>query len=63
MHALLGCNTISSVFRIGKGASLKAYNQSRYFREQANVSAKSGVIMETISDQITSAGEKALRHL
>ena len=43
--------------------SLKAYNQSRYFREQAHVFAKSGVIIETISEQITSAGEKALLHL
>ena len=43
--------------------SLKAYNQSRYFREQAHVFAKSGVIIETISEQITSASEKALLHL
>ena len=63
IHALLGFDTISSVFGIGKGSSLKAYNQSRYFREQAHVSAKSGVIIETVSEQITSAGEKALRHL
>ena len=54
---------ISSVLGIGKGASLKAYNQSRYFREQAHVFAKSGVITETISEQITSAYEKALLHL
>ena len=33
------------------------------FREQADVFAKSGVIMETITEQITSAGEKALLHL
>ena len=31
IHALLGCDTISSVLGIGKGVSLKAYNQSRYF--------------------------------
>ena len=61
IHALLGCDTISSV--LGKGTSLKAYNQSRYFLEQAHVFAKSGVIIGTISEQITSAGEKALLHL
>ena len=58
-----GCDTISSVLAIGKGASLKAYNQSRYFREQAHVFANPGVIIKTISEQITSAGEKALLHL
>ena len=63
IHALLGRDTISSVLGIGKGASLKAYNQSRYFREQANVFAKSGVIIETIFEQITSASEKVLLHL
>ena len=63
IHAQLGCDTISSVLEIGKGASLKAYNESRYFREQAHVFAKSGVIIETISEQITSASEKALLHL
>ena len=63
IHALLGCDTISSVLGIGKGASLKGYNQSRYFREQAHVFAKSGVIIVIISEHITSAGEKALLHL
>ena len=63
IHALLGCHTISSVLGSGKSALLKAYNQSRYFREQAHVFAKSGVIIETISEQITSAGEKVLLHL
>ena len=63
IHALFGCDTVFSVLGIGKGASLKAYNQSRYFREQAHVFAKSGVIIETISEQITSAGEKVLLHL
>ena len=63
IHTLLGCDTISSVIVIGKGATLKAYNQSRYFREQAHVFAKSGVIMKTISEQITAAGEKALLYL
>ena len=58
IHELLGCDTISSVLGTGRGASLKAYNQSRYFREQARVFAKSGVIIETISEQITFAGEK-----
>ena len=63
IHALLGCDTISSVLGIGEGASLKAYNQSRHFREQAHVFAKSSVIIETMSEQITSIGEKALLHL
>ena len=60
IHALLGCDTISSVLGIGKGASLKAYNQSRYFR---NLFAKSDVIIETVSEKRTSASEKALLHL
>ena len=63
IHALLGCDTISSALGIGKGSSLKAYNQSRYFREQAHLFTKSGVIIETISEQITSACEKALLYL
>ena len=63
IRALLGYDTVSSVLGIGKGASSKASNQSRYFREQAHVFAKSGVIIETISERITSAGEKALLHL
>ena len=46
-----------------RGSCLKAYNQSRYFREQAQAFTKSGVIIETISEQITSAREKALLHL
>ena len=54
---------MSGVLGIGKSVSLKAYNQSRYFREQAHVFSKSCVIIETISDQITSGGEKALLHL
>ena len=45
IHALVGYNTISSVLGIGKGTSIKAYNQSRYFREQAHVFTKSGVII------------------
>ena len=52
IHALLGCDTISSVFGIGQGASLKASNQSRYFREQAHVFAKYGVIIETFLSRL-----------
>ena len=62
-HTLLGCDTISSILGIGKGASLKAYNQSRYFLEQVDLFAKSSMIIETISEQITSASENALLHL
>ena len=35
----------------------------KQFREQAHVFSKSSVIIETISEQITSAGEKDLLHL
>ena len=31
IHALLGYDTVSSVLGFGKDASLKAYNQGRYF--------------------------------
>ncbi|CAM1309852.1 Uncharacterised protein r2_g2002 [Pycnogonum litorale] len=37
MHALLGCDTTSQVYGIGKGASLKKFKTSAHFREQANV--------------------------
>ena len=37
LHAILGCNTTSHLYDIGKGVSLKKFNASSEFREQANV--------------------------
>jgi len=35
IHGLLGCDTTTRVYGFGKGASLKKYTSSRYFRDQA----------------------------
>ncbi len=37
LHAFLGCDTTSSIFGIGKGLSLKAFNKSEQFQECASV--------------------------
>ena len=35
LHAVLGCDTTSRLYGIGKGASLKKFKSSRHFCEQA----------------------------
>ena len=37
LHAILGCDTTSQLYGIGKGNSLKKFKSSEYFREQAKV--------------------------
>jgi len=37
LHAVLGCDTTSSQPGIGKGASLKKFEESDMFQEQAEV--------------------------
>ena len=56
LHAILGCDTTSQIYGIGKGNSLKKFKSSEYFREQAKVfdNELSSCI------EISKAGEKAL---
>ena len=55
-HALLGCDTTSRVFGIGKGAALKQLRSSEDFSIQAEVFNRRSVTAE----EIAKAGEKAL---
>ena len=55
-HALLGCDTTSRVFGIGKGVALKQLRSSEDFNIQAEVFNRRSVTAE----EIAKAGEKAL---
>ena len=55
-HALLGCDTTSRVFGIGKGVALKQLINSEYFNIQAEVFSRRSVSAE----EVAAAGEKAL---
>ncbi len=56
LHAILGCDTTSHLYGIGKGASLKKFKSSRHFREKAKVfNAESSTHMD-----IAAAGEEVL---
>ena len=54
LHAVLGCDTTSQLYGIGKGTSLKKF--SKHFQEQAKVF---GVESATLKD-ISAAGEQVL---
>ena len=56
LHAVLGCDTTSHLYGIGKGISLKKFKSSRHFREQAKVFATESATPKEIS----TAGEQAL---
>ena len=56
IHALLGCDTTSLLYGIGKGASIKNFQASSTFREQAMVFDRCFAIKHDVID----AGEKAL---
>ena len=56
IHALLGCDTTSRVFGIGKGSALKKFVDCSYFREQASVFNRTNASREDIIE----AGERAL---
>eukprot|EP00112_Aurelia_sp_Birch-Aquarium-sp1_P004693 Seg1531.3 transcript_id=Seg1531.3/GoldUCD/mRNA.D3Y31 product="hypothetical protein" protein_id=Seg1531.3/GoldUCD/D3Y31 len=56
LHAFLGCDTTSSIFGIGKGLSLKAFNKSEQFQECARVFCDEF----SSKEQVCAAGEKAL---
>ena len=58
LHAVLGCDTTSRPYRIGKVASLKKYSDSVYFRDQARV-----FDADSTPDDVATAGENALSAL
>ena len=55
-HAILGCDTTSQVFSIGKGLALKHIRSEKHFIKQAEIFLQENA---TLGD-ITSAGEAAL---
>lgn len=56
LHAILGCDTTSRLFGIGKGLSLKKIKSSEEFKIQAEVFSNP----ESKKEDIITAGEKAL---
>ena len=56
IHALLGCDTTSRLYGIGKGAPLKRFRASHIFCEQAKVFDTHSASIHDVVD----AGEKAL---
>lgn len=56
LHAVLGCDTTSRLYGIGKGASVKRFQTSSAFREQAKVFNAHSASAHDVVD----AGEKAL---
>lgn len=55
-HAILGCDTTSRVFGVGKGVSLCLVQESDTFRVQASIFQKQSATKE----EIAAAGEKAM---
>ena len=56
LHAFLGCDTTSSIFGIGKGLSIRAFNKSEQFQQCASVFCDES----SSKEQVCEAGEKAL---
>ena len=56
IHAILGCDTISSLYGIGKGLSLKAFMCKEQFKQQAITFSNE----LSSKEQIVTAGERAL---
>ena len=56
IHAFLGCDTTSRILGLGKGAALKKFISSAYFREQAKVFSHDS----STQDEILLAGENSL---
>ena len=56
LHAILGCDTTSHLYGIGKGASLKKFNASSEFHEQADMFD----LQSSSVEEICTAGEKIL---
>ena len=59
LHAVLGCDTTSQLYGIGKGTSLKKFKSSKRFQEQAKVFAVESATLKDIS----AAGERVLVNL
>ena len=59
LQAILGCDTTSHLYGIGKGASLKKFNASSEFREQADAFD----LQSSSVEEICTAGEKILVNL
>ena len=55
-HAILGCDTISRPFGLGKGLVVNKLRNDAIFRQQAEIFMKSGHDV----DKVTEAGEKVL---
>lgn len=58
-HAILGCDTTSRVFGVGKGVSLRLVQESDTFRVQASIFQKQSATKE----EIAAAGEKAMMQI
>ena len=56
IHAILGCDTISRLYGIGKGTSLRKFRANSLFHEQAKVFHSDSASTHDVID----AGEKAL---
>ena len=57
MHAILGCDTTSRLYGLGKGSGLKKVCNSGFFCEQATVFTEG---ISTYKSDIVVAGEKAV---
>jgi hypothetical protein len=55
-HAILGCDTTSRIFGIGKGVALKQIRTSEHFRAQAQIFTQSN----SSKEEIMAAGERAI---
>ena len=56
IHTILGCDTTSRFYGIGKGAAISKFKASSMFREQANVFHSDSASTHDVID----AGEKTL---
>ena len=56
LYAILGCDTTSQLYGIGKATFLKKFKSSRHFQEQAKCFARQSAALE----DITAAGEQVL---
>lgn len=56
VHAILGCDTTSRVFGLGKALSMRMIQQKNLFEEQARVFLNS----ESTREEVIAAGEKAM---
>ncbi len=57
LHVILGCDTTSHLYGIGKGASLKKFKSSRHFREKAKVFNAESAFVHPDPMQLPHAGE------